>query len=336
MLEIRNQTPLVTRLVPALDKSGHNHVVVVMKGSFTIRHQTPLELADQQQPILLADDYYAEPGTSSLRYEADTAMRKAATDIVVIGHAYAAKDSAGAVDVSLQIGNLQKTRRVLGNRHWEKLLHGWHATPAEKFERMALVYENAYGGVDATNPVQPSPPYLADNPVGKGFIGNQSKPEEGLALPNIENPAALIQHWQDKPAPVGFGFIGRNWQPRMGLAGTYDQAWQEQRLPLLPLDFDERYFNGAHADFIVPPGLSSDENFQLTHVTESGELSFSLPAWHLDVFVSIKGRRQCYQPALDTIVIEPDEQRVQLTWRATVPCFKQFLYIDYITVKGKY
>ena len=37
-------------------------------------------------------------------------------------------------------------------------------------------------------------------------------------------------------------------------------------------------------------------------------------------------------PVLDTLVIEPDAGRCQLTWRATVPCSREFLYIDCVIV----
>jgi len=336
MLDLRNHTPLTTGMVPALDQSGCSYAVVIIKGEFDIRHRSLLRLSDAQQPVLLADEYHGEPGKSSIKYEADTSRKKQATDIILNGHAYTPHNRpASSVDVSLQFGNRSKSRRVFGDRFWEKSLIGWQASPPVRFTKMPLRYEYAYGGVDESREEQGGPTFLATNPVGKGFIGPKCKPSEGLPLPNIEDPAALIQDWEQRPVPVGFGSIARNWQPRLGLAGTYDEQWQKKRLPLLPLDFDDRYFNSAHPDFIAQTALPADESFHLTNLTESGELTFQLPAIRLAVLVSIKGRTQSYRPTLDTLVIEPDEQRVLLTWRATVPCSRQFLYIDSITVKGK-
>ena len=36
-----------------------------------------------------------------------------------------------------------------------------------------------------------------------------------------------------RPAPVGFGPLAPHWQPRCDFAGTYDQAWQQDRYPVL-------------------------------------------------------------------------------------------------------
>jgi hypothetical protein len=35
---------------------------------------------------------------------------------------------------------------------------------------------------------------------------------------------------------------------------------------------------------------------------------------------------------LDTVVIEPDEGRVMLTWHSTVPCPREFVYVDCVIV----
>jgi len=42
-----------------------------------------------------------------------------------------------------------------------------------------------------------------------------------------------------------FGPIGRHCKPRVQLAGTYDDSWTEDRMPLLPDDFQERFHNAA-------------------------------------------------------------------------------------------
>jgi hypothetical protein len=53
-----------------------------------------------------------------------------------------------------------------------------------------------------------------------------------------------------RPSPAGFGPIACHWQPRVGFAGTYGDAWVANRLPLLPDDFDDRFFQSA-------PGISN-------------------------------------------------------------------------------
>ncbi len=76
---------------------------------------------------------------------------------------------------------------------------------------MPLVYERAYGGVDAK-----SEDYDKDwdwrNPVGTGYAIS-SHNAAGLCLPNIEDPNDLIRSWKDRPAPAGFGPVASRQRP---------------------------------------------------------------------------------------------------------------------------
>src|SRR5262245_21222552 len=99
-----------------------------------------------------------------------------------------------------------------------------------------------------------------------------------MALPILEDPRALIKTPRDTPAPTGFGFLGRAWQPRLAFAGTWDERWRQDRCPLLPLDFDERYHNGAPADQIATPHLAGGEPVAVTGASPRGELRFDLPS----------------------------------------------------------
>ena len=158
---------------------------------------------------------------------------------------------------------------------------------------------------------------------------------EGLLLPNLEDPRMPIRDWKDKPAPAGFGFISRNWVPRVQYAGTYDEKWQQERFPLLPYDFDLMFFNGASPDLIVTPHLRGGESVSVVNASYDGLLGFKLPERRFDISLWIKGKESVAVPLLDTVIIEPDEKRVLLTWRASAPCFKSFLLIDRVRVKEK-
>jgi hypothetical protein len=340
MLEVRNHTPLNAALIPALDKEGRDYAAVIMKGKFTIVPGQPrLVFSDEPAPIIHQDQHYGEPSQTSVRYESDAVPYKRGTDIIVIGHAYAPNQRpAYSVDVSVQVGTRGKTCRVFGDRVWEKSPHAvLTLAPGapQPFERVPLLYEHAYGGIDPTRPEDKSPEFSPHNPVGKGYLGPRAVVREGLPLPNIEDPRHLIQRWDDRPLPAGLGFLGRAWQPRVALAGTYDDAWKKQRLPLLPHDFNDRYFNGAHPDLIVDPVLQGGEHVTLTHLSADGALAFDLPIWRDPITVYLKGQKTIFPPVLDTVVIEPDSRHVLLTWRATIPCPRQFLYIDTVIIGRK-
>ena len=337
MLEIKNHTPLTTEIIPGLDKNGYDYAVLVIKGNFVLNpNNKNLVLSQQPAKIDKADKYYDEPENSSVQYESDTAILKPATDIVVNGHAYAPNNQAvQKIDVGVQINDKNINYRVFGDRQWVKNGLNWGVTAPRKFERLPLIYENAFGGVDTTTLEEKLVQFSEFNPIGKGFVGTKKSPIEGLHLPNIENPQALISHYNDKPMPVGFGFISRSWQPRVKLAGTYDENWQTNRLPLLPLDFNDKYFNAAHPNLINEQHLVGGEQILLKNLSQLGDIGFILPEWKAPVKVTVKGRSKSIKPILDTVVIEPDINNVALTWRVSMPCYKQFLYINSITIGKK-
>ena len=114
---------------------------------------------------------------------------------------------------------------------------------------MPLVFERAFGGSDNSHPDPGHQGAELRNPIGVGFHRNDADwTIQGSPLPNLEDPYSPISSWRDTPAPMGLGFIGRGWQPRIRYAGTYGEAWKENRCPFLPADFDERYFLSAPPD----------------------------------------------------------------------------------------
>lgn len=337
MLEIENRTPFEIAVAPSQNKEGRDYAVIVVKGTFEIKKgEESLSVAEAQTPIVWGDEHYGEPGLSSVKYEADIFPSKKGTDVALIGSAYTRKGTDRSVDVSLQVGPLRKSVRVFGDRHWRKSIGSWKPTDPATFERMPLVYERAFGGRDASDPDPARHGYEKRNPVGAGFSVSGSKERlEGLPLPNIEDPKNLIGGWKDKPAPAGFGFIGRDWAPRVNYAGTYDEAWQKKRCPLLPDDFDETYYNGASSDLVGRPYFKGGEAVRITNASKERELSFNLPKRSIDATVWIKGKETLHHLSLDSVIIAPDEKKTILVWRATVPCFRQFLYINKVKVKER-
>ncbi len=338
MLELKNKTPVSAELVAGLDKHGMDYVIAVLKAKFKIVPDSQtLVFSDEPVSINKGDEYYDESGQSSIRYGSDVSFVKMSTDVIVNGNAYSpGSKPVNKLDVSIEFGNQGKTCRVIGDRRWYKEGLGWKQSAPDPFTVMPLRYENSFGG----SKMEPSGEKILSsfeaNPVGKGFIiPGEKGPEDGQLLPNIEDPRALIKDWHDQPAPAGFGFISPDWLPRRLLAGTCDEEWQSNRMPLLPYDFDYRFFNSAHQDLIAKKVLSGGEIFSLKNLTESGSQAFQLPCWDLPVTVTLRGKKSLYAPVLDTVVIEPDENNVFLTWRATIPCNRQFMYVDSVTVGKK-
>ena len=237
----------------------------------------------------------------------------------MIGHAYAPRKDTTELRIGLRVGEVTKQAIVFGDRVWFRTAGTVAATRPLPFEKVPLMYERASGGWDRTHPDPRKHTFDPRNPVGTGFRGGGGF-EEGIRLPNVEDPRALMGVLGDRPPPMGFGFVSPHWKPRSALAGTYDQAWQTQRAPLLPKDFDRRHLNAASAGLVAPEYLRGDEQVVALGVTPAGPLSFSLPGI-LPPAVRIglsDGPTEAPRMNLDTIIIEPDERRVMLLWRGNL------------------
>ena len=191
----------------------------------------------------------------------------------------------------------------------------------EPFERIPLIYERAFGGWDRRDEDPERHTYEARNPVGTGFRKGSAGSDDEFAVPNVEDPENLFRSHGDTPAPAGFGFVAVNWQPRLAYAGTYDQAWDESRKPLLPEDFDRRFFNAASPGLIAPGYLAGDEPVALLGVTPEGRLGFHLPRVAPPVCaVHTRGRKATeLHTNLDTVIVDADRRVLTLQWRASLP-----------------
>lgn len=336
MLQINNNTPFIAELHPFSDVHGRDYAVALVKGSFLVDPKSnTLVVSEQQVEVKYADEFYAEPGKSSIKYPSDISLVKGATDVLLIGHAYAPNEQAvRALEITLSIDSFTKTVRILGDRVWQKSHSSWQATLPREFTQIPLCYENAFGGTFTVDSDPDSEEVYDQNPFGKGFITEDNKHFEGMALPNIEDPRCLLNDPYKKLKPAGFGAIGRDWQPRLALAGTYDKEWQEQRMPLLPLDFNPQFFSCAHPDLRIQPLLKGGEFVSISNVCKTTDrFAFNIPTDKIIITASIRKQESTYVAQMDTLLIEPDENRVVVTWRVAIPCTRKFLYIDSITIK---
>jgi hypothetical protein len=313
---IENETPLQLEQLALADEELRPMLVLVVKATYDIGPEG-LVLAEEQVPVNVTGEAWGEPGESSYKYEPEVALFKVATDVALVGHAHAPEKDSREVLVGLQVGPVKKVVRVVGDRVWYRGLGSISATRPLPFERIPLVYERAFGGWDRTDPARPA--FEPRNPVGVGFRASPRHFEENLRLPNLEDPAQPLQRFGQVVAPMGFGFISPHWQPRAALAGTYDEVWDKQRRPLLPKDFDRRFFNAASPGLVVPGYLHGGEPVILTHASRRGRLSFALPRVTPRVTVQLADSRDA-QPELrlDTVIVDTDVHRVFLLWRANV------------------
>lgn len=336
MFQTLNRTPFQAALTAMTDKDGVERAVVAVKATFSLPADgKPLRVAEKQLPIVYTDEYWGEPGKSSLKYPADLVLGKVGTDIGLIGYAYSYHEiPVKKLKTLLRVGPYVKEVFVIGNRKWQKrsFIPGFEMTPPIPFTKMALTFERAFGGEDKTHEKEKKRGYDRNNPVGTGYRLNDEA-VEGHTLPNLENPTNLISNWKDKPAPACFGFIDGSWLPRVKYAGTYDVSWKKNQMPHLPQDFDVRFFNAASTDLCAVPFLQGGEPVALVNFSKRGAIQFTLPQISIQLVFSIGEERFLQKADLYTVLFEPDEERFSLVWGGT-NCFgKQLAHMRNVRIE---
>lgn len=326
-----NLTPFVADRFIAMGGDGRESLLVVVKATFSLAGRTAA-LADEQAPLVLADEYTGEPGKSSLAQASDVAPFKPAADLLLSGCAYTKKNERTEATVGLRVAGLQKAVRVVGDRTWQRFVGLTEMSASQPFLKMPLVYEHAFGGTDETGE---KPTSWAANPVGRGFRAKGSKlPTAGAHLPNLEDPREPMRGLSSQPPTVGFGPLAPGWAPRPRYAGTYDGAWQEARAPLLPKDFDPRFHQVAPADQILSGYIRGGESVVVVGVRPEGAgLSFTLPAVRPRVVVNLAGRRETPACPCDTMALDCERETVSLTWRASLDVQGQVPGIYWIKIE---
>lgn len=320
MLRIGNRTgfPAEGALFP--DRDGTPVWVVAVKGTFTFAGER-LPRAEQP-PVIVADTHRGDPATSSLLHAAELGPLRPGTDVVIHGHACAPGGRpTKVVDVAIRVAGRLSALRVHGQRVWYRSAFGLAISDAAPFVRMPIVYERAFGGCA----VGSRGARLVDerNPAGVGFHAPDQVPEDA-PLPNIEDPAHEIRTIRDRPAPAGTGYVARHWLPRRALAGTYDAAWHEERRPLLPIDFDERFWLAGPAGLRFEPRLRGGEPVELLGLTPDGLLSFRLPRVAIGFRSVVNGRVVHHRSMLAAVSIDAGAECVSMVWQSALACAGRF------------
>jgi len=331
MWSITNHTPYKAKKTWGRDKDGVHEWIVAVKGTYDIKSDGKVVLAEEQLDPLLAPEYNGEPGVSSLRYDADLVAPKPTTDVLVNGTAYAPKGHPSKEFlVELRVGPIHKVLKVTGNRTWKRGVFGLTPSAVEPVATVPIIYERAYGGYDQTDPDPKNQRMDARNPVGCGVV-SKSAHRVGHPLPNFEYPKGSIE----KTGPAGFGAIDCYWSPRRELMGTYDKVWQQSRLPLLPQDWDPHSLQCAPIDQRPDTHLFGGEDVELINLTPNGVLRFTLPKVHCTFSTRIDGRREEHRSRLSTVIIEPDYPRVMMVWLTSLTCRTNVDYLEETVVREK-
>lgn len=239
----------------------------------------------------------------------DAGMPKPRAELL-IGGRIQAPDSTGLL-LEAQVGGLSKRLAIHGDRWWRLGAMGYEPTPPQPLRDLLLGPDRAFGG----------PGHLT-NAAGLGF-GAAARIGAGppVALPNVEDPAALIYAVDDEPAPAVFGPMDVTHPARARLAGTYDQHWVEHVAPALADDIHPDFFLAAPPDQRFPDYLRGDEPYRLRHFSrEMPDIQGHLPALRPRAFVGRAGQEWAeIGLQLDTLWLFAGARRGVLGWHGGVP-----------------
>jgi hypothetical protein len=318
---IENKTPFALETLFVSDEEGRPLLVPLVQATYEIVSGRSLVLADQQPPPSLTGERWdSRAEVSSYKVEPAYAFIKPATDVVLVAHAQDPVRPVPELQVTFRVGPVGKVLRVVGDRFWVRSAGATGATRPLPFTRLPLSYERAFGGWDPSHPDPAHHTFEPRNPVGMGFRASGSRFEEGVQLPNIEDPGDPVRRWGQVVSPAGVGFLSPDWQPRAAFAGTYDEAWTKDRMPLLPKNFDRRFFNAASPGLMAPGYLRGDEPVLVENASPHGRLSFRLPGIsppRCRVELAMREDAEL-ELRLDTVLVDADADRVHLLYRAHV------------------
>jgi hypothetical protein len=333
---------LVADVAVALDVTGREHLVIVAKASWRIPEPGQRPRPIQPQPLVMADEFYGEPGESAMRYGSDFARFKPKCDVLFDACAHAPEGKAvKQMDVEVQVGAMKKRVRVHGPRKWQRILGLTQMGEAEPFTRMPLHYGYAFGGTRwydkglGKNKQRLAEAHLA-NPSGLGYAGSKTADQmHDEPAPSLEKPGKAVGSPGAKLEPWALSAVARHWSPRRELAGTYDEAWQRDVFPLLPADFNEAYHQCSPLDQQIPHLQGGEEVTLLGLLPGRAELRFTLPQLKLYAHVRrSQGATESRVLAPDTLFFETEAHRFSAVMRATYPLHRHMQEFESITVNS--
>ncbi|MFT4512414.1 MAG: hypothetical protein ACI91B_001108 [Planctomycetota bacterium] len=304
----QNLTPLYFGPKLTSRKPPQLEVTLFVRGTWRIPLEGPLEaIEDPIEQGFMSGDVFDDADTErtgALLYASDFADFKLHADLVLKGTCHV----PGGVPtdyckVSFAVGDWSKSLLVVGPRVWKPGLLKASMSDPVTFTRMPLTWQNAFGGEGH-----------AANPCGKGIAGEE--------LPTVELEDKLIRKRRDKPAPACFGAINANWQQRADKRGKeYGDDYQKNRAPFFSKDFDWTHFQAAPEDQQLPGYLRGDEKLSFTNLhPEAPQLQTQLPGQRVRCFLKYKDERFAeVAMQLDTLFVDMDERKLNLTWRGLAP-----------------
>lgn len=306
-----NRTPLHAALIPNGEED--DRITALFLCAITYRIVAgKLEIAGEQRPLSLRAEGPHPP---------DGMFDKQGVSVCATGFVYPKQARAREALAVMRVGSRDAAIAVFGPRVWQRSMLGGGPVPSAPlaFERVAMTWENAYGGTseeparvvrldgdDVFVPAHASG--YPDNLNGKGF---HTDPERALdqPLPQLEHPEQLLRSWDDRPEPVCFAPYPM-WGGMRAAHVVHDQQ--------LDLAGAKKLGNKASPRLTFEAIEPGTPIALLGMRPGSGLLSFDVPRPPVAVDLSIGGRSDTLTPWLDSIDIDGEAAEVRFVYRAVV------------------
>lgn len=309
------------------------------KARFTLKPDGQT-IPDKDPPALeMMDVFEGDPATTPLQSEQDIAPFKPKTDLIIRATAKAfeselRRDWPVTIDIP---DRLHHSFHVRGPSMWFKSMMGWKLSQPDPVIEVPLTYALAYGGQYET---EDGAVFYEQNPAGIGFMTKTGlRKVKSFPAPQIGLLAEFMALTPtDEMMVLGTMPVAKTWLPRRAHAGTFDTAWEKQRHPRMPIDYDLAFWNVAHSRLQLRPHLLGDEKVKLTGVSFVHEtLSLRLPGAKLALQSAVDPAAPILPLTLDTVDLDVrgvDDGRVTVTllWRAIVT--ERELYFHANIIRG--
>jgi hypothetical protein len=295
-VELENRTPVPARIdVGSPLPNGLRRGIATAKATFRFDERGRVTLETERPiPLQLRD----EPHPLGV-LPVDVAPRNdPAFELMLLGHTNAPRGtSVTRQRVRMALGEREASLEVFGDRHW--IGEGESARVGEPaaFERIPLAWSRAFGGTVDVEVDEESPAEVQHelNAEGLGFdpaeraamLAEQLGCPEGYPrwdrrrpLPNLEDPAAPIRHWDDRPRPAC-------WAPIPITSGLHhERAFVASKDAEGRPSFEPspaRHLR-AHPDWVLPEPPPAGTPLRIEGVLASGPVELAFPALevHLD------------------------------------------------------
>jgi hypothetical protein len=143
----------------------------------------------------------------------------------------------------------------------------------------------------------------------------------------LEQPVPSVFYPKEDWSPTGknlrvagFGPLPPFFESRLVYAGTFDESWEQTRRPILPIDFDVKFYQSAPQDQQCKGHLMGGERLVISGFCHDDTLLFRIPSEKY--LATAKFKNEIYQADMSiyTVFVDAEHKTVSVSYSAAFPC----------------